>query len=146
MHRYTHRYIRTISFRDTDAAGVVYFANGLALCHEAYEDSLSASGIKLKSFFRGEAIAVPIIHASIDFFKPMFCGDRLIIALEKTLLSSESFQIDYQLFFEGEDFEGSTSGKKAIAKALTKHTCIDTSTRKRCNLSDELLQWIKFRG
>ena len=131
-------YDRTIRFQDTDAAGVVYFANGLSICHEAYEASLTASGIDLKSFFRGGAIAVPIIHASIDFFKPMFCGDRITIWLEPTLLSPESFQIEYELFFNGDEVE-----KKAIAKAITKHTCIDTNTRKRCNLSQELLKWIE---
>jgi 1,4-dihydroxy-2-naphthoyl-CoA hydrolase len=132
-------YDRTIYFRDTDAAGVVYFANGLAICHEAYEASLTASGIEVKSFFRGGAIAVPITHASIDFFKPMFCGDRIVVSLVTTLLSPASFQIEYQLFFDVESFE-----KKAIAKALTKHVCIDPTTRKRCNLSQELQKWIKF--
>ncbi|MCY7332904.1 MAG: acyl-CoA thioesterase [Pseudanabaena sp. CAN_BIN31] len=131
-------YDRTIRFQDTDAARVVYFANGLSLCHEAYEASLAASGIDLKSFFRGEAIAVPIIHASIDFFKPMFCGDRITISLKPTLLSPESFQIEYELFFDQDEVE-----KKAIAKAITKHTCIDINTRKRCNLSQELLKWIE---
>lgn len=131
-------YHRTINFHDTDAAGVVYFANGLSICHEAYEASLAVSGIALKTFFRGEAIAVPITQASIDFFKPMFCGDRISIALTVAQLSAESFQIAYQLYFDGEGDD-----QKAIAKALTKHTCIDTSTRKRCNLSEEILQWIK---
>ncbi|MFM7886519.1 MAG: acyl-CoA thioesterase [Pseudanabaena sp.] len=132
-------YDRTINFRDTDAAGVVYFANGLALCHEAYEASLATSGVNLQSFFCGDVIAVPITHASIDFFKPMFCGDHITISLTATQLSAESFQIAYQLYFNGEE-----EGQKAIAKALTKHTCIDISTRKRCSLSEELLQWIKL--
>ena len=130
-------YDRTIHFRDTDAAGVVYFANGLSICHEAYEASLAASGIELQSFFRGGAIAVPITQASIDFFKPMFCGDRIVVSLVKTLLSPESFQIEYQLFFDIESVE-----KKAIASALTKHVCINPSTRKRCNLSQALLKWL----
>jgi 1,4-dihydroxy-2-naphthoyl-CoA hydrolase len=131
-------YQRTINFRDTDAAGVVYFANGLSLCHEAYEASLAASGINLQSFFKGETIAVPITHASIDFFKPMFCGDRIAIALTPELLSSSEFQINYQLFFVERD--------KAIAKAITKHTCIDVATRKRCNLYPALLEWLeKFK-
>ena len=132
-------YDRTIHFRDTDAAGVVYFANGLSICHEAYEASLAASGIELKSFFRGGAIAVPITHASIDFFKPMFCGDRIAVSLVKTLLSHDSFQIEYQLFFDIESDE-----KKAIARALTKHVCIDFITRKRCNLSQDLMKWIEL--
>jgi len=130
-------YDRTIHFRDTDAAGVVYFANGLSICHEAYEASLAASGIELKSFFRGGASAVPITHASIDFFKPMFCGDRIAVSLVKTLLSPDSFQIEYQLFFDIASDE-----KTAIAKALTKRVCIDPTTRKRCNLSPDLLKWI----
>jgi 1,4-dihydroxy-2-naphthoyl-CoA hydrolase len=130
---------RTIHFQDTDAAGVVYFANGLSLCHEAYEASLAASGINLKSFFRGEAIAVPIIHASIDFLKPMFCGDRITISLIPTLLNPTEFQVEYKLYFQGESAE-----QKVIAKALTKHTCIDTNTRKRCNLSDDLYKWMEF--
>ena len=131
-------YHRTVHFQDTDAAGVVYFANGLSLCHEAYEAALAAAGIDIKAFFRGDAIAVPITHASIDFFKPMFCGDRITISLKQTLLSPESFQIEYELFFNGDEVE-----KKAIAKAITKHTCIDINTRKRCNLSQELLKWIE---
>lgn len=130
-------YDRTIHFQDTDAAGVVYFANGLSLCHEAYEASLANSGINLQSFFRGTAIAVPITHASIDFFKPMFCGDRVMISLTPSLLTSASFQIKYELYFEVTDSE-----KKAIAKALTKHICIDPNTRKHCELSADLLKWL----
>lgn len=43
-------YHRTIRFQDTDSAGVVYFANTLAMCHEAYEESLMASGIQVQKF------------------------------------------------------------------------------------------------
>ena len=150
-------YMRTIHFRDTDAAGVVYFANGLAICHEAYEASLAASGIDLKIFFGGSAIAAPITHASINFFKPMFCGDRLEIELIPSLLSEDSFQIEYQICcnpqsstdrkdlknlkdLENPEIEVKT--KKAIAQAITRHTCIDSHSRKKCNLSTDLLRWI----
>ena len=34
-------YSRSVRFADTDAAGVVFFANYLALCHEAYEEALA---------------------------------------------------------------------------------------------------------
>ena len=44
-------YTRSIRFHETDAAGVVYFANVLVLCHEAYEASLAAAGIDLGEFF-----------------------------------------------------------------------------------------------
>ncbi|MEM6398800.1 MAG: thioesterase family protein, partial [Cyanobacteria bacterium P01_D01_bin.116] len=60
-------YNRTIRFQDTDAAGVVYFANVLAICHEAYEASLESLGIDIKQFFTNSSTAFPIIHADVDF-------------------------------------------------------------------------------
>jgi 1,4-dihydroxy-2-naphthoyl-CoA hydrolase len=139
------RYDRNIHFRDTDAAGVVYFANGLAICHEAYETSLVSAGIRLQDFFRGIAIAVPITHGSIDFFRPMFCGDHITVLLQPTLTSANSFQVEYQLYLAADfDIHKDQLEKAAIAKALTKHTCIDPNTRKRCNLSEELLKWIEL--
>ena len=44
-------YTRIVHLQDTDAAGVVYFVNVLAMCHEAYEASLVAFDINLKVFF-----------------------------------------------------------------------------------------------
>jgi len=74
-------YHRTVRFQDTDAAGVMYFANGLAIAHEAYEASLQATGIDQKAFFKGVPVAVPIVHASVDFLRPIAVGDRLEIHL-----------------------------------------------------------------
>ncbi|HEY9664175.1 MAG TPA: thioesterase family protein, partial [Allocoleopsis sp.] len=88
-------YHRTIRFSDTDAAGVVYFANVLSICHEAYEASLAASGVDLKEFFRGQTIAVPIVHAEIDFLQPLFCGESYVIQMQPTLLGDHKFAINY---------------------------------------------------
>ena len=49
-------YRRIVHFQDTDAAGVVYFVNVLAICHEAYEASLAAFDINLKVFFSNHYI------------------------------------------------------------------------------------------
>ncbi len=124
-------YSRSIRFSETDAAGVVYFANVLTFCHEAYEASLIASGIDVRSFFSGQAIAVPIVHAEVDYFKPMFCGDQITIALVPTLSKPSEFEISYQL-----------SNAQPIAKALTRHVCISPETRSRQDLLPELLQWV----
>ena len=128
-------YSRTIRFQDTDAAGVVYFANVLAICHEAYEASLAASDINLKTFFTTPDLAIPITHASVDFYRPMFCGDRVLIHLTPQYLSDNEFEIVYQLFL-------AENPEKPLAKAITKHVCIDSLNRKRQNLSENLIKWI----
>ena len=129
-------YTRTVRFQDTDAAGVVYFANVLAMCHEAYEASLAASGINLRAFFSNPEVAFPIIHASVDFYRPMFAGDRLTIQLTSKQVTGDEFEIAYQVF------SGEVAGKSA-AKALTKHVCINAISRNRKQLSEELMQWLR---
>ncbi|MEG4403730.1 thioesterase family protein [Microcoleus sp. MON2_D5] len=129
-------YTRTVRFQDTDAAGVVYFANVLAMCHEAYEASLAASGINLKAFFSNPQVAFPIIHASVDFYRPMFAGDRLMIQLMPKQVTGDEFEIAYQVF------SGEVAGRSA-AKALTKHVCIDAVSRARKQLSEDLMQWMR---
>ena len=127
-------YHRTIRFSDTDAAGVVYFANVLSICHEAYEASLAASGVNLQSFFNNSAVAIPIIQASVDFLRPMFCGDSMIILLTPQLLSEHKFEIAYQIV--------AASSEQPLAKAMTRHVCIAQSTRKKIKIPDELAQWL----
>lgn len=127
-------YNRTVHFQDTDAAGVVYFANVLSICHEAYEASLEAVGIELKPFFSNPAVAIPIIHSSIDFLRPMFCGDKLLIHLMPQPLSENKFEIAYQV--------RESSSEQQLAKAITRHVCIDPVTRTKTPLPEAILQWL----
>jgi 1,4-dihydroxy-2-naphthoyl-CoA hydrolase len=130
---FTHT--RTVRFQETDAAGVVYFANVLTMCHEACEESLAASGINLKSFFTNPSVAIPIVHASVDFFRPMFCGDQLLIKLITKQLSSNEYEIAYQIFPVAVD--------KVVAKAITRHVCIDPTSRTRKDLPAEVVEWLE---
>ena len=126
-------YKRVIHFGDTDAAGVVYFANVLSICHEAYEASLVAANINLKTFFSNSTAAIPIVHAEVDFFRPLFCGDEINITLQSQQLSSDRFEITYQIGADGQ----------LMAKAVTRHVCINPSLRIKQELSPEILLWLQ---
>ncbi len=127
-------YHRTIRFSDTDAAGVVYFANVLSICHEAYESSLAASGIELSSFFSNSAVVIPLIHASVDFFRPMICGDAIMIQLTPQQLNENKFEIAYEIV--------AASSAQLLAKAMTRHVCIEPKTREKLPLPDEVIEWL----
>jgi 1,4-dihydroxy-2-naphthoyl-CoA hydrolase len=134
----SHRFVyqRTIRFQDTDAAGVVYFANVLAICHEAYEASLADAGINLRDFFGGSAIAVPIVHAEVDFMQPMFCGERYTIQIQPTQLSDSKFEIVYQIV-------PVETVESIVSRASTVHVAIDAATRRRTDLPVPLVQWLQ---
>ncbi len=136
-------YSRTIHFQDTDAAGVVYFANVLAMCHEAYEASLASTGINLKEFFTHSAFALPIVHARVDFLCPMFCGQQYGIQVKPVCINPRKFEISYSILLvkEPEDLVSQTA---LASQAATVHVCIDPLTRTRIELPAEIMQWLQI--
>jgi 1,4-dihydroxy-2-naphthoyl-CoA hydrolase len=126
-------YHRTVRFQDTDAAGVVYFANILSICHEAYEESLRTSSINLKDFFTHPQIAFPIVHTSVDFLRPIFCGDKLLVRLMPQKLGDEKFEIQYEIALSD----------VVVAKAITRHVCISANTRNKQALPTNIVHWLE---
>ena len=140
------RYLRTIRFAETDAAGVMYFANLLTLCHEAYEAALENAGFDLQLFFSRESdVAVPIVHTSADFYQPMRCGDAIAVHLTPTQISPHTFEIRYEIHraIHPQTQQAKTAKtQRPIATALTRHVCIDVKGRDRQPLPLKLAQWI----
>jgi len=129
-------YDRTVHFSDTDAAGVVFFANYLTICHEAYEESLSASGIDLKTFFADNGVIVPVAKSEADYRRPLSCGDKLRVSVQPAMLSDDSYEIRFEITRLG------TPGKTA-ARIRTEHVCIDSGTRARRALPESLSAWVR---
>ena len=77
-----HTYQRTIRLADTDAAGIVFFANYLVLCHEAYESALSAAGLPVQEFITSGDVIVPIAKSSVDYLRPLQCGDEVSVTVK----------------------------------------------------------------
>jgi 1,4-dihydroxy-2-naphthoyl-CoA hydrolase len=140
-------YNRTIHFADTDAAGVVYFATLLSICHEAYEDALMKSGMDLARFFSGKilsgqvtnptSVIIPITHAEIDFRRPLYCGEDIMIELfwqaeaqDETTQDISEFVIVYTIIHN--------RSAKVAARAMTRHVCVDRLTHKRVAIPLEL--------
>jgi 1,4-dihydroxy-2-naphthoyl-CoA hydrolase len=128
-------YARTVHFADTDAAGVVFFANYLSICHEAYEESLTASGIDLKAFFADQAVVVPVARSEAEYLRPISCGDKLEVTVKPTLVSENSYEIQFEIIRLG-------SPSKCAARIRTEHVCIDSASRARKALPGPLSRWV----
>ncbi|AKC82016.1 thioesterase [Verrucomicrobia bacterium IMCC26134] len=128
-------YARTVHFPDTDAAGVVFFARYLSICHEAYEEALAAAGIPLGTFFADHGVVVPIAKTEASYLRPLFCGDKLRVDVHPTRLTDNSFALDYVIWKTG-------AADKRAAVARTEHVCISSQTRERLTLPPALSAWI----
>jgi 1,4-dihydroxy-2-naphthoyl-CoA hydrolase len=131
-------YARTIRFPDTDAAGVVFFARYLSICHEAYEDALDAAGLNLASFFTDTGVVVPIAKSEATYLRPLVCGDKLRVEVTPTRLTENSFALDYTLW----KLSPSGGPAKRAAVARTEHVCITSETRERQPLPSALAAWV----
>lgn len=128
-------YPRTAHFSDTDAAGVVFFANYLVICHEAYEESLAAAGLDLKNFFADHGVVIPIAKSEAEYLRPISCGDKLSVNVQVKALSENSYEIRYELVRLGPP-------AKCAARIRTEHVCIDSGTRTRKALPKILADWV----
>lgn len=144
---------RTVRFGDTDAAGVVHFHQLLRWCHEAYEESLERFGIGAAEIFprpqwsMGQAsgeeasadpiqppltIALPIVHCSADFRRPLVCGDQLSITLQPSQLDPGCFEVTYRF----------ACADQTAAQGLTRHRAITVASRQGCSLPAGIAAWL----
>lgn len=131
-------YTRTIHLADTDAAGVVYFARTLSLCHEAYEEALAAAGIRLAALLGAEDLIVPISKSEAEYLRPLQSGDKVRISLSPEPLSENSFAIKFEVVRLG-------SAEKVAARVRTEHVCTSPSKRERVPLPPKMAAWVNAR-
>ena len=129
-------YHRTVHFADTDAAGVVFFANYLVICHEAYEEALAAAGIELKAFFAETAVVVPIARSEADYLRPLSCGDKLRVTVAPEAIGADSFALRFEIFRLGRP-------EKCAARVRTEHVCTSPQKRARTPLPPALAAWVR---
>jgi len=128
-------YSRNIHFRDTDAAGVVFFANCLVLCHEAYEEALAAAGLEISTLFSSNDLLVPIAKSHAEYLRPLRVGDRVRITVQPEPLSANSFALNYEVFRIGPP-------EKLAARVRTEHVCTSPRLRERVPLPPALAAWV----
>lgn len=127
---------RTVRLADTDAAGVVYFARTLSICHEAYEEALAAAGVNLADLLGASGIVVPISRSEADYKRPLRPGDKLRITVTPAAVSENSFAIRFDVVKLGPP-------EKLAATVRTEHVCTAPAKRERAPLPAALAAWVK---
>lgn len=74
-----HRFALTVYFEDTDAYGVVYYANYLRFMERARSDMLRAAGIDQAAELAASGQAYAVVEAQIRYRRPARLGDDLRI-------------------------------------------------------------------
>lgn len=115
----------TIKLHDTDAAGILFFANQFKMVHDIYERFLAQIGFGFGDRFARRDFFIPIVHAEADFMRPLRVGDTIEIALTVAKIGQTSFSLKYRLT----DGEG-----RAAGTAETVHVTIDPDSGQKIDL------------
>ena len=128
----------TAQVHDTDAAGVIYFANFYRMAHSTYEAFMESIGYSIRYFLDSAEVVPLIVHSEADYKKPVKTGDKLTVELRIEKVGSSSYVLKYNIF----------NDKDEIAAALkTVHVSVDKEKRTKVPLPEKfketLLEFLK---
>ncbi len=120
---------KTITLRDADAAGVLFFARYLALAHDVYEEFMASRGIGFRRMLDENQYILPIVHAESDHHQPLWVDDKVTIRMSVLEIGKRKFTVEY-LFV-------TLSGETA-ARCRTTHVAVSKATGRAMALPEEL--------
>lgn len=82
-----------VYYEDTDAAGVVYYANYLRFMERARTEWLTHFGIELAELEKRERIVFVVTRVEMDYLQGARLGDRLTVSVEPIKISPVSFTL-----------------------------------------------------
>ena len=81
-----------VYYEDTDAAGVVYYANYLRFLERARTEWLSAQGVEVDALAREHRVAFVVHRLDLEYRRPARLGDRLAVGVD--LLACSRARLD----------------------------------------------------
>ncbi len=74
-----HRFALTVYFEDTDAYGIVYYANYLRFMERARSDMIRAVGVDQVAELQRSGSAYAVVEVDIRYRRPGRLGDDLVV-------------------------------------------------------------------
>ena len=124
------RYETLVRLRDTDAAGVIYFANQFVMVHEAYEHWLASVGCRMVDLLENWKTVPLIAHAESDYRAPIKVSDELVLEMRCVRLSRRSYTLVTELHREGQ----------LVGSCRFVHVAVDRAAGKTGSLPEKLVR------
>ncbi len=116
-----------VRYQDTDAAGVVYYANHLAYFEVARVELLRALGMPINEVQR-RGVVLPVIETRCRYLRPALLDDLLDVYLWPTELGHVRFAFAYEI----------RRGDELVATGSTRHAVVDHA----CGRAVPVPEWI----
>jgi acyl-CoA thioester hydrolase len=128
-----HRFALTVYFEDTDAYGIVYYANYLKFMERARSDMIRAVGVDQAAELSHSGSAYAVVEVDIRYRRPARLGDDLQVVSSIEQLRASSVRIQQRVM----------RGSELLTDAIVTAAFLDSEGRPRRQPGD----WVqKFQA
>jgi len=121
-----------VYWEDTDAGGVVYYANYLKFMERCRTEWLRVLGIDQHRLRTERQLQFAIIGVTVDFLRPAVLDDEILVTAELVRLSGATISFKQAIYRE----------ELQLIDAGTRVACLDSGTLKpRAIPKDLFLEW-----
>jgi len=127
---YSHTY--SVYWEDTDAGGVVYYANYLKFMERCRTEWLRVMGIDQMRLLAERHLQFVVANVAVDFLRPAVLHDEILVTAELERLGGATIHFKQTIMRGGEQ----------LIDASTRVACLDSSTLKpRAIPKDLFMEW-----
>ena len=94
---HAHHFALTVYFEDTDAYGIVYYANYLKFMERARSDMIRAVGLDQAAELKASGSAYAVVEVDIRYRKPGRLGDDLLVVSSVDSVHAASVHIQQRV-------------------------------------------------
>lgn len=116
-----HRFQLRVYWEDTDAAGIVYYANYLRFIERARSDFVRRAGVDQAALLTAEGLTFQVRRCEIDYRRPARLDDELEVETTIRRLGGASLEMAQVVRGAGRE----------LVRALVRIACVDRGGRPR---------------
>jgi acyl-CoA thioester hydrolase len=121
-----------IYWEDTDAGGVVYYANYLKFLERCRSDWLRALGIDQNQLRAARQLQFAVVSITVDFLRPALLNDEILVTAELERLSGATIVFKQTIL----------RGGVQLIDASVRAACLDSGTLKPRPIPKDLfVEW-----
>lgn len=114
-----------VYYEDTDAGGVVFYANYLKFYERARTEWLRALGVSQQHLKEEQGLVFVVRHTAVDYFLPARLDDRLVIRTGLDKLGRVAAHFAQEVWRPS---EGERATAELVSRGRIKVGCVDRST------------------
>ena len=135
-----------VYWEDTDAGGIVYYANYLKYMERARTEWLRSRGIEQTDLKDREGAMFVVVRAEADFRMPARYGDLLQVTCEVSGSTRASLTFRQDVVRPGADTSAGTGAEELLVTGSVRIACLDASRFRPRPLPEMVLQVIGVGG